>query len=413
MAKPYERDPSEQYDIFMSRKVTQLAPLIALCAALTFSVAHLYGLFPSVSTLTVLLFDGICLVYLLIGFIVLRIGITKDGRIDPGRYLGLRVSIVLLILLQWNLISYLFPSEDFWGYAPFFILLGAFFYNYRTVLFLYAGILISVAVSWIIKGPELLPTPNEYFSENLLLRSVVIVLSGVTVALITYFGERFKKQASARNRKLNENIAKLKDLNDEIIEFAADLLESRDQDSGEHIRRVRTYSLILAERVAESHPEYRLDRRAAEQIGKASVLHDIGKIKVSDAVLLKPDRLTEEETQEIRMHCRWGAEIVDKLPKEMSPEFIRYAREICLYHHERYDGSGYPEGLAGDAIPISAQIVALADCLDALTQSRVYREPCSREEAIRMIRGGECGAFNERLLQCLDRCYRHGDFPAE
>ena len=136
-------------------------------------------------------------------------------------------------------------------------------------------------------------------------------------------------------------------------------------------------------------------------ISLASVLHDIGKIAIDEKILNKPGRLTEEEFETIKMHSLIGAQMLENLPTYQDAQLVKTAWEICRWHHERYDGRGYPDGLIGDDIPISAQVVALADVYDALISERCYKKVIPHKTAIRMIMDGECGVFNPILLDCL------------
>ena len=138
-------------------------------------------------------------------------------------------------------------------------------------------------------------------------------------------------------------------------------------------------------------------------ITTASALHDIGKISIPDEILNKPGRLTAEEFAVIKGHSMAGANMLSELPLDQKEEpLVKTAYEICRWHHERYDGGGYPDGLKGEQIPISAQIVSLADVYDALVSDRIYKKAYSHKEAVRMILAGECGAFNPLLLECLE-----------
>ena len=206
-----------------------------------------------------------------------------------------------------------------------------------------------------------------------------------------------------------ERTAALKDANkslnllsDRMLEFVGDLVESRNEESGKHIKRVKGYTQILATKVMEKLPEYGLTEADIEMMAHASALHDIGKIAIPDSVLLKPGRLTAEEFECMKTHSAHGAEIVEKMEDIWDNAYISMAKDICLYHHEKWDGKGYPRGLKGDEIPISAQIVSLADIYDALTNDRCYKKAFSPEKACEMINGGECGAFSEKILDCFN-----------
>lgn len=139
-------------------------------------------------------------------------------------------------------------------------------------------------------------------------------------------------------------------------------------------------------------------------IVSASALHDVGKIMISDAVLLKPGRLTDEEFTLMKEHTLMGCDVIEQTKSFYDPEYYRVSRDICRYHHEKADGRGYPEGLTLSEIPISAQIVSVADCYDALVTERVYKKAYTPQKAYEMILGGECGAFSQELRDCLTRC---------
>ena len=144
-----------------------------------------------------------------------------------------------------------------------------------------------------------------------------------------------------------------------------------------------------------------LSREEIEQIALASIMHDVGKIAVPDAILNKPGKLTPEEFEVMKTHTTQGAKLLDQIPQFREDSLYPYARDIALHHHERWDGRGYPEGLVGDEISIWAQIVSLADVYDALSCKRVYKDAFSREKVLEMICGGQCGTFNPRLLECF------------
>lgn len=203
-------------------------------------------------------------------------------------------------------------------------------------------------------------------------------------------------EIQAKNKALNR-------INEDIIELLGDITEARDAESGQHIRRVKGFTHILAEQVMKDWPEYKLTQNKVELITSASALHDIGKITIPDAILLKPGRFTPEEFDNMKMHCINGCEILQRAPKDWSEAYLTTSMEICRSHHEKWDGKGYPDGLKGNQIPISAQIVSVADCYDALTTKRVYKDAFSPEKAFDMIIGGECGAFSEMLLQSFDK----------
>ena len=147
--------------------------------------------------------------------------------------------------------------------------------------------------------------------------------------------------------------------------------------------------------------KYHLSQDDTFLIETASPLHDIGKISIPNEILNKPGKLTEEEKRIMQDHAVIGAKMLENLLFYKNEPLVKYAREICHYHHERYDGKGYPDGLVGEEIPISAQVVSLADVYDALVSERVYKKAFSHEKALEMIQNGECGTFNPLLLQCM------------
>ncbi len=204
--------------------------------------------------------------------------------------------------------------------------------------------------------------------------------------------------------QLKKQDERLRQINSDILEIMSSVVEFRDVESGQHIKRIKSYTREIAKAVMENYPEYGLMPLDVDHISAASALHDIGKIAIPDSILLKPGKLTPEEFEQMKQHTVKGAEIVRELAQVQDPEMHRLSMEICRHHHEKYDGNGYPDGLKGDEIPIEAQIVALADVYDALTSPRVYKPPYSCAEAYKMIRSGECGSFSRKMLHCLAIC---------
>lgn len=163
---------------------------------------------------------------------------------------------------------------------------------------------------------------------------------------------------------------------------------------------IGTLTEILLNQISKKDDKYYLPYAERDLIVKASALHDIGKISIPEEVLNKPGKLTDEEFEAMKQHTVIGYQMLSDLGFQDEP-LVKVSREITRWHHERYDGRGYPDGLKGDEIPLSAQIVSLADVYDALTSERVYKPAFSHEKAIQMILNGECGAFNPLLLECL------------
>ena len=200
---------------------------------------------------------------------------------------------------------------------------------------------------------------------------------------------------------VEEQIYEKEKNNDLVIDILSHIVEFRNGESGPHIIHVRKLTDLLLGYVLEKSDKYNLTSDDIPIISTASALHDIGKIAISENILNKPGRLTPEEFAEMKKHSAIGAEMLSGLPGYKEEKLVRVACEICRWHHERWDGRGYPDGLRGDDIPISAQIVALADVYDALTSTRVYKPALTHEKAVEMIVGGECGSFNPLLLECL------------
>lgn len=194
---------------------------------------------------------------------------------------------------------------------------------------------------------------------------------------------------------------KLKQANAFVIDTLSTVVEFRNCESGSHIRRIRTITRLLLHELGLKYTEYRFPDAQIDMITDAAALHDIGKIAIPDSVLLKPGKLTPEEFEIMKAHTIRGCEILQSLDYVQDEEFYNYCYEICRHHHERWDGNGYPDGLKGNEIAIWAQVVSLADVYEALTSERVYKPPYTHEQAVAMILGGECGAFNPRLLQCF------------
>lgn len=203
---------------------------------------------------------------------------------------------------------------------------------------------------------------------------------------------------SERTAELHEKAKSLNQINEDITELLGNITEARDTESGTHIKRVKGYTKILATHLKEDFPEYGLDDEQIALITSASALHDVGKIMIPDAILRKPGKFTPEEFGIMKTHCEKGCEILKMAPKGWDKRYLEFSMEICRYHHEKSDGRGYPDGLTGDQIPISAQIVSVADCFDALTTKRVYKDAFELEEAFNMIVNGECGTFSEKIM---------------
>lgn len=188
-----------------------------------------------------------------------------------------------------------------------------------------------------------------------------------------------------------------------MINILSHIVEFRNGESGLHVLHIQTITeMLLRQLVQKENNRYALSKEQIRMITTASALHDIGKISIPDEILNKPGRLTAEEFAVIKGHSMAGANMLSELPLDQKEEpLVKTAYEICRWHHERYDGGGYPDGLKGEEIPVSAQVVTLADVYDALTSERCYKDAYSHEKAIEMILAGQCGAFNPLMLECL------------
>lgn len=200
---------------------------------------------------------------------------------------------------------------------------------------------------------------------------------------------------------LQAQAKQLQKRNLDIIEMVGTIVEFRSLESGEHIQRVKGYTQILAKAFAKLYPEYGLTKEQIDVIVAASALHDIGKIAIPDSILLKPGKLTDDEFEYMKSHTLRGCEILESMKKNWDEDYQKASYEICRSHHERYDGRGYPDGLKEDEIPVSAQLVSVADVYDALINERCYKAAFSKEEAFYMIINGECGVFSPKLMEAF------------
>lgn len=210
-----------------------------------------------------------------------------------------------------------------------------------------------------------------------------------------------QKTVREQTRSLEIQAQKLRLVNDQMVDTLSTVIEYRSPESGQHTRRVRGFTKMLL--AALPRDEYDLAAEEIELISRASAMHDIGKIAIPDSVLLKPGELTAEEFETMKAHTVKGCEILERLHAIDDEKYLNYCREICRWHHERWDGGGYPDGLRGNQIPIAAQVVAMADVYDALTHKRIYKEAYSVEKSAQMILDGECGVFSPLLLDCFQQ----------
>ena len=202
-------------------------------------------------------------------------------------------------------------------------------------------------------------------------------------------------------RLVAEQVYEKEKSNSTMINILSHIVEFRNGESGLHVLHIQTATDILLRTLVRKTDKYNLNAADISLISTASALHDIGKINIPESILNKPGKLTKEEFDTMKTHTTTGAEILDKLPFQQESPLVKTAYAICRWHHERWDGRGYPDGLKGEDIPIAAQVVAMADVYDALTSERCYKKAFGHDKAMEMILNGECGQFNPLLLECL------------
>lgn len=202
-------------------------------------------------------------------------------------------------------------------------------------------------------------------------------------------------------RLVAEQVYEKEKSNSTMINILSHIVEFRNGESGLHVLHIQTATDILLRTLVRKNEKYNLSAADISLISTASALHDIGKINIPESILNKPGKLTKEEFDTMKAHTTTGAEILDKLPFQQESPLVKTAYAICRWHHERWDGRGYPDGLKGEDIPIAAQVVAMADVYDALTSERCYKKAFGHDKAMEMILNGECGQFNPLLLECL------------
>ncbi len=210
--------------------------------------------------------------------------------------------------------------------------------------------------------------------------------------------KRLGNVVEQQQSKLLAQAEKIISLNQGMIESLSTAIEFRSGESGEHVRRIREITEYILK-----HTEFGegLNEEQIRQIGLGAIMHDVGKIAIPDAILNKPGRLTVEEFEVMKTHTLQGAALLEKIPQLREQEAYIYAYDIARHHHERFDGRGYPDGLKGEEITPWAQVVSIADVYDALSCKRVYKDAFSRETVVEMIKDGQCGTFNPRLLDCF------------
>lgn len=215
----------------------------------------------------------------------------------------------------------------------------------------------------------------------------------------------FSRQREISNALVNEVIQE-NETSSAMVSVLSHIVETRNGESGSHVQNIRTITRMLLEELMKVTDRYSFSKEEILLICTASSLHDIGKMTIPEEILNKPGRFTDEEFQIMKGHAMAGANMVDTLrQKENVSPLIQLTYDICRWHHERYDGQGYPDGLKGEEIPITAQVVSVADVYDALVSERCYKPAHTPEQALHMILDGQCGTFNPLLLDCLSRIF--------
>ena len=210
--------------------------------------------------------------------------------------------------------------------------------------------------------------------------------------------QKLKEKVKEQNSEILKQARQIIELNEGMIEALSTAIEFRSGESGEHVKRIRDITKLMLENTEFGSG---LSAEEIEQISLGAIMHDVGKIAVSDGILNKPGKLTEAEYEEMKKHTVRGADMLSQIPQMKKMDAYQYAYDIARHHHERWDGRGYPDGLKGNEIPVSAQIVSIADVYDALVSRRVYKSAIEYDRALEMIQNGECGVFNPELVRAF------------
>lgn len=210
------------------------------------------------------------------------------------------------------------------------------------------------------------------------------------------------KNTSAYVRTMDEDV--FYSQHNKMIELIGSLTELRNVENHQHVQRMKGLVKIMAKKMQEMYPEYNLTFEMVNDIVTACSIHDLGKVAIKDEVLLKPGRFTDEEYEYMKSHTLRGIDLLNEVQGAWSDEFDKIARQVVRSHHEKYDGGGYPDGLKGDEIPISAQLVSIADTYDALVNDRVYKKAFPKDVAYNMIITGDCGIFPPKIIECFKAC---------
>jgi adenylate cyclase len=281
--------------------------------------------------------------------------------------------------------------------------------GFESLAMLACGLLSALVLSRAGAGPSLLflgilaagiwqGAAGFFRKEGVYLSPVLpLMILGINFSLLTFLKYRREE------KKTREQTRELAMVQEATIESLSSLVETRDPETGGHIKRTQEYVKTLADRLKD-HPRFRpiLAPENIELIGKSAPLHDIGKVGVSDRILLKPGPLTASEFEEMKKHTVYGRDALASAEKKMGENsFLRFAKEIAYTHHEKWNGSGYPEGLGGEDIPVSGRLMALADAYDAMTSRRIYKPPVSHEKAAEIIREEKGRHFDPEIVEAF------------
>ncbi|MBQ7583711.1 MAG: response regulator [Lachnospiraceae bacterium] len=213
--------------------------------------------------------------------------------------------------------------------------------------------------------------------------------------------KKFARVLQSQNKILEQQAKQQKNDNISLMDSLGTIVEYRNTENHEHIRRVKAFTRILAGHMMKEFPEYKLTDEKITQITAASALHDIGKIMIPDNILFKPGKYTSEEFDYMKSHTIRGYDIIAQIADNWDKELMDYCKQIARSHHEKFDGRGYPENLKGDKIPIAAQVVSVTDCFEALISESLYKKAYTFDVAFQMILNGDCGAFNPKLMEAF------------
>ncbi len=213
--------------------------------------------------------------------------------------------------------------------------------------------------------------------------------------------KKFARVLQNQNKMLEQQAKQQKNDNVNLMDSLGTIVEYRNTENHQHIKRVKAFTKVLATHMMKEFPEYGLSNEKVAQITAASALHDIGKIMIPDNILFKPGKYTSEEFDYMKSHTIRGYDIIAQIADNWDKELMEYCKQIARSHHEKYDGRGYPENLKGDKIPIAAQVVSVTDCFEALISESLYKKAYSFDAAFQMILNGDCGAFNPKLMEAF------------